>query len=104
MSQQVRGVVAGGTGEPVAVRPVAVPDPGTGAAVVAVQSCGVCHTGLDDVEAAFDRMGARRRAALGRRALSGVSPRGTGFPQRPVVCHTAVVHHSTLIIIGERAG
>jgi S-(hydroxymethyl)mycothiol dehydrogenase len=44
--QQVRGVVAHGKGAPVAVEQIAVPDPGPGEAVVAVQACGVCHTDL----------------------------------------------------------
>ncbi|MFF0449132.1 S-(hydroxymethyl)mycothiol dehydrogenase [Streptomyces sp. NPDC004609] len=46
MSQQVRGVVAPGRGEPVRVETVVVPDPGPGEAVVTVQACGVCHTDL----------------------------------------------------------
>jgi S-(hydroxymethyl)mycothiol dehydrogenase len=46
MSQQVRGVVAPGKGEPVRVETIVVPDPGPGEAVVAVQACGVCHTDL----------------------------------------------------------
>ncbi|GGP52482.1 S-(hydroxymethyl)mycothiol dehydrogenase [Saccharothrix coeruleofusca] len=46
MSQQVRGVIARGKGEPVSVETVVVPDPGPGEAVVAVQACGVCHTDL----------------------------------------------------------
>jgi S-(hydroxymethyl)mycothiol dehydrogenase len=44
--QQVRGVVAMGKGEPVALRAVNVPDPGPGEAVVQIQACGVCHTDL----------------------------------------------------------
>ncbi len=46
MSQQVRGVVALGKGEPVSVETVTVPDPGPGEALVQVQACGVCHTDL----------------------------------------------------------
>ncbi|AUG80378.1 S-(hydroxymethyl)mycothiol dehydrogenase [Kitasatospora sp. MMS16-BH015] len=46
MSQQVRGVVARGKGEPVRVETIVVPDPGPGEAVVKVQACGVCHTDL----------------------------------------------------------
>ncbi|MER5640275.1 S-(hydroxymethyl)mycothiol dehydrogenase [Kitasatospora sp. NPDC002227] len=46
MSQQVRGVVARGKGEPVRVETIVVPDPGPGEAVVRVQACGVCHTDL----------------------------------------------------------
>jgi len=46
MSQVVRGVVARGRGEPVAIEPVVIPAPGPGEAVVAVRACGVCHTDL----------------------------------------------------------
>ncbi|MEU8569980.1 S-(hydroxymethyl)mycothiol dehydrogenase [Streptomyces pathocidini] len=46
MTQQVRGVVASGKGEPVRVETVLVPDPGPGEAVVKVRACGVCHTDL----------------------------------------------------------
>jgi S-(hydroxymethyl)mycothiol dehydrogenase len=46
MPWQVRGVVARGRGEPVALETVLVPDPGPGEAVVKVQACGVCHTDL----------------------------------------------------------
>jgi len=46
MSQQVRGVVARGKGEPVRIETIIVPDPGPGEAVVKVQACGVCHTDL----------------------------------------------------------
>ncbi|MCG8917570.1 S-(hydroxymethyl)mycothiol dehydrogenase [Actinokineospora sp. PR83] len=46
MAQQVRGVVARAQGAPVTVETITVPDPGPGEAVVAVQSCGVCHTDL----------------------------------------------------------
>jgi S-(hydroxymethyl)mycothiol dehydrogenase len=46
MSQQVQGVVALGRGAPVTVETIVVPDPGPGEAVVAVESCGVCHTDL----------------------------------------------------------
>ncbi|MDH6139474.1 MULTISPECIES: S-(hydroxymethyl)mycothiol dehydrogenase [Kitasatospora] len=46
MSQQVRGVIAPGKGEPVRVETIVVPDPGPGEAVVRVQACGVCHTDL----------------------------------------------------------
>ncbi len=44
--QQVRGVISRAKGEPVTIETVNVPDPGPGEAVVAVQSCGVCHTDL----------------------------------------------------------
>ncbi|MDH6142747.1 S-(hydroxymethyl)mycothiol dehydrogenase [Kitasatospora sp. GP30] len=46
MSQQVKGVVAGGKGQAVRVEAIVVPDPGPGDAVVKVQACGVCHTDL----------------------------------------------------------
>jgi S-(hydroxymethyl)mycothiol dehydrogenase len=46
MSQQVRGVVSRGKGEPVRIETIIVPDPGPGEAVVRVQACGVCHTDL----------------------------------------------------------
>ncbi|MCP9943574.1 S-(hydroxymethyl)mycothiol dehydrogenase [Streptomyces somaliensis] len=46
MPQHVRGVVARSKGDPVRVETIAVPDPGPGEAVVAVQACGVCHTDL----------------------------------------------------------
>ena len=46
MSQQVRGVVARGKGQPVSIETVVIPDPGPGEAVVVVQACGVCHTDL----------------------------------------------------------
>ncbi|MGH3717931.1 MAG: S-(hydroxymethyl)mycothiol dehydrogenase [Pseudonocardiaceae bacterium] len=46
MGHEVRGVVARGKGAPVTVEVVQVPDPGPGEALVAVQSCGVCHTDL----------------------------------------------------------
>ncbi len=46
MSQQVRGVVARGKGQPVSIETIVIPDPGPGEAVVVVQACGVCHTDL----------------------------------------------------------
>jgi S-(hydroxymethyl)mycothiol dehydrogenase len=46
VSQQVRGVVARGKGQPVGIETIVVPDPGPGEAVVAIQACGVCHTDL----------------------------------------------------------
>jgi S-(hydroxymethyl)mycothiol dehydrogenase len=46
MPQQVQGVIARGKGEPVSIETIVVPDPGPGEAVVAVQTCGVCHTDL----------------------------------------------------------
>ncbi len=46
MPSEVRGVVSARKGEPVSVQTVVVPDPGPGEALVAVQSCGVCHTDL----------------------------------------------------------
>ena len=44
--QQVKAVVARGSGQPVEVTTINVPDPGPGEAVVQVQACGVCHTDL----------------------------------------------------------
>ena len=46
MSQTVRGVVARAKGEPVTIENIIVPDPGPGEAVVAISTCGVCHTDL----------------------------------------------------------
>ncbi|KUJ65249.1 S-(hydroxymethyl)mycothiol dehydrogenase [Streptomyces albus subsp. albus] len=46
MTQQVRGVVAPGKGEPVRIETIVIPDPGPGEAVVRIQACGVCHTDL----------------------------------------------------------
>ncbi|HZM53944.1 MAG TPA: hypothetical protein VFC03_02840 [Acidimicrobiales bacterium] len=46
MASEVRGVVAAAAGAPVSVVTILVPDPGSGEAVVRVQACGVCHTGL----------------------------------------------------------
>ena len=46
MSQQVRGVVAHGKGQPVSIETIVIPDPGPGEAVVQIQACGVCHTDL----------------------------------------------------------
>ena len=43
---QVRAVVALGKGQPVSIETINVPDPGPGEALVAVQTCGVCHTDL----------------------------------------------------------
>jgi S-(hydroxymethyl)mycothiol dehydrogenase len=44
--QQVKAVVAMERGKPVELVTINVPDPGPGEAVVAVQTCGVCHTDL----------------------------------------------------------
>jgi S-(hydroxymethyl)mycothiol dehydrogenase len=46
MPQTVKGVIARSKGAPVELVDIVVPDPGPGEAVVAVQSCGVCHTDL----------------------------------------------------------
>ena len=46
MPQTVRGVVALSKGADVEVVDIVVPDPGPGEAVVAISSCGVCHTDL----------------------------------------------------------
>lgn len=54
MSQQVRGVVARGKGQPVGIETVTIPDPGPGEAVVRIQACGVCHTDLHYREGAIN--------------------------------------------------
>ena len=54
MANEVRGVVAGAKGEPVAVETILVPDPGPGEALVRVQACGVCHTDLHYREGAIN--------------------------------------------------
>jgi len=46
VSQQVRGVVARGKGQPVSIETIVIPDPGPGEAIVQIQACGVCHTDL----------------------------------------------------------
>jgi S-(hydroxymethyl)mycothiol dehydrogenase len=46
VSQQVRGVIARGKGQPVTIETIVIPDPGPGEAVVKIQACGVCHTDL----------------------------------------------------------
>ena len=46
MSQQVRGVIARSKGAPVEIATIIIPDPGPGEVVVAVSTCGVCHTDL----------------------------------------------------------
>src|ERR1700733_1677542 len=46
MSQTVRGVISRKKGEPVELVDIVVPDPGPGEALVAVSTCGVCHTDL----------------------------------------------------------
>src|SRR6478609_1414930 len=46
MAETVRGVVAAGEKQPVAVQTIMVPDPGAGEVTVRVQACGVCHTDL----------------------------------------------------------
>ena len=46
MANQVKGVIAGSAGAPVALEDILVPDPGPGEALVRVQACGVCHTDL----------------------------------------------------------
>ncbi|GAA3747948.1 S-(hydroxymethyl)mycothiol dehydrogenase [Streptomyces sp. NEAU-PBA10] len=53
MTQEVRGVVARRTGEPVSVETILVPDPGPGEALVKVLACGVCHTDLHYREGAI---------------------------------------------------
>jgi S-(hydroxymethyl)mycothiol dehydrogenase len=54
MAHEVRGVVARGKGEPVAIETIVVPDPGPGEALVDVQACGVCHTDLHYREGGID--------------------------------------------------
>ncbi len=44
--QTVKGIVARAKGAPVTLEDINVPDPGPGEAVVAIQTCGVCHTDL----------------------------------------------------------
>ncbi len=44
MPQQVQAVIALSKGQPVSLETVNIPDPGPGEAVVAVRTCGVCHT------------------------------------------------------------
>lgn len=44
--QIVKGVVARAKGAPVTLEDITVPDPGPGEAVVAIATCGVCHTDL----------------------------------------------------------
>jgi S-(hydroxymethyl)mycothiol dehydrogenase len=46
MPQTVKGVISRAKGAPVEVVDIVVPDPGPGEAVVAVETCGVCHTDL----------------------------------------------------------
>ena len=53
MASQVKGVVAGSAGGPVALEDILVPDPGPGEALVRVQACGVCHTDLHYREGAI---------------------------------------------------
>ena len=54
MANEVRAVVAGAEGGPVAVETIVVPDPGPGEALVRVQACGVCHTDLHYREGAIN--------------------------------------------------
>jgi S-(hydroxymethyl)mycothiol dehydrogenase len=46
MTSVVRGVVSRSKGAPVTLEEIVVPEPGPGEAVVAIMSCGVCHTDL----------------------------------------------------------
>jgi S-(hydroxymethyl)mycothiol dehydrogenase len=48
--QQVRAVVARSKDAPVELVTINVPDPGSGEAVVRIQTCGVCHTDLHYVQ------------------------------------------------------
>ena len=54
MPHEVNAVVARAKGEPVSVERIAVPDPGPGEALIAVQACGVCHTDLHYREGAIN--------------------------------------------------
>ena len=54
MPHSVRAVVARAKGDPVTVEIIAVPDPGPGEVLVAVQACGVCHTDLHYREGAIN--------------------------------------------------
>lgn len=54
MAHQVSGVVARSKGAPVSVEAIVVPDPGPGEALVAVRTCGVCHTDLHYREGAIN--------------------------------------------------
>ncbi|HEX2050895.1 MAG TPA: S-(hydroxymethyl)mycothiol dehydrogenase [Actinomycetota bacterium] len=54
MAHKVRAVVARAKGEPVEVTDILVPEPGPGEALVAVRSCGVCHTDLHYREGAVN--------------------------------------------------
>ena len=54
MVHEVRGVVAGTKGSPVAMQTVRVPDPGPGEVLVRVQACGVCRTDLHYREGAIN--------------------------------------------------
>jgi S-(hydroxymethyl)mycothiol dehydrogenase len=54
VTQQVRGVISRGKGEPVVIEQITIPDPGPGEAVVSVQACGVCHTDLHYREGAIN--------------------------------------------------
>ena len=75
MSEQVRGVVAGGPGRPVTVETVVVPDPGPGEALVRVEACGVCHTDLHYREGGI---GADFPYLLGHEAAGVVEAVGDG--------------------------
>ncbi|MGQ4598416.1 S-(hydroxymethyl)mycothiol dehydrogenase [Nocardia sp. R6R-6] len=46
MPQQVQGVIARSKGAPVELVDIVIPDPGPGEVVVAIATCGVCHTDL----------------------------------------------------------
>src|SRR5438270_12614525 len=54
MPHTVRGVVSSDTGAPASVRPVVVPEPGPGEALVSIAACGVCHTDLHYREGAIN--------------------------------------------------
>ena len=76
MAQQVRGVVCDGQGRAGRrSRPITVPDPGPGEALVAVQACGVCHTDLHYREGAIND---DFPFLLGHEAAGTVEAVGTG--------------------------
>src|SRR3954451_15659515 len=75
MAEQVRGVVAKGKSQPVAVEAIVVPDPGPGEVTVRVQACGVCHTDLHYREGGI---GDDFPYLLGHEAAGVVDAIGTG--------------------------
>ncbi len=74
----VNAVVARAKGEPVAVMPIVVPDPGPGEVVVDVAACGVCHTDLHYREGAIND---EFPFLLGHEAAGVVSAVGDGVTE-----------------------